>query len=353
MTLGIAVVAPPLVTVVTDRRVSGATASDDYTKAGSLFYRDAQLAYTLAGLAAVPHLKFVTREWLAEALCVAGEGGAGLDEAMRRLAAACGPIVNIPGVSRADRRLSILVAGFVFRDDAPVPIIYVVSNFQRVDSPPAAQSRTHFEATKLEGEAANGVIYAIGSGMPLITSADIAAITKAASAKPLTLNAVGDTTASVIARVSSADRKGLVGPNATSLVVPNGPGATIQTRYHADRATKTIPLPAAVYAEYGNEGAYVMLSTEYQGEGADAGRTLSVPVVPANHLCPCGSGKKYKRCHRNQDGIAGGLAGVRITTDWKIIAKPEDGSAIDFLSVGSGGAYNPPLRPSSAATTKT
>ena len=44
--------------------------------------------------------------------------------------------------------------------------------------------------------------------------------------------------------------------------------------------------------------------------GAGAGPTSEFAGVGRNDLCPCGSGKKYKRCHGNPDGPTGQTARV-------------------------------------------
>lgn len=336
MTLGIGIFGRGYVAVVTDRRLTGAVSSDDSSKAGVVAFSDAQLVYTLAGFAAAPELAMTTSHWLAEELCAAGEGGVGVDLAMQRLVAACSAKVNNPRIQRKDRRLDVLFIGFTYSafSIVPMPVIFAVSNYSREADGSLSSGRDAFAVERTDLDLRARGIVTIGSGAGLITEQEVASVIK--SIESDNILASSDTAAAVVAAVSARDRKGGVSANATSIVQPNGWDSGVITRYHADGATRNIPMCAVVEARYGNHGAYVLLDPSYSGWGDDDQRVLQVPVVGRNQLCPCGSGKRYRSCHRRRQGMAGGLTGIKGSVLFMFRALPEDGSNIEIMAIDSG-----------------
>jgi len=89
-------------------------------------------------------------------------------------------------------------------------------------------------------------------------------------------------------RKSSLD---LIGKQISSVVVPAAIDEPAAARYHSDVAQSTSYGITEVIARSDMGLAWKSELTAKNG-GLDA-----VPTVGRNVPCPCGSGKKYKRCH--------------------------------------------------------
>jgi hypothetical protein len=91
--------------------------------------------------------------------------------------------------------------------------------------------------------------------------------------------------------------KGLVGKQCTSLVLPSDPNADALGEYHPDKVTNKIYIPDYIEARGCDYGAFVIAKPEFQFLDYSGKPSLVIPKVASNAPCPCGSEKKYKRCH--------------------------------------------------------
>lgn len=94
----------------------------------------------------------------------------------------------------------------------------------------------------------------------------------------------------------SPKSKNLVGKQCMSIVVPIQGG--VIANYHSAKVKNKLYLPSSVVstpnASFTNQGGHI--------EQLDVSSVpLVIPKVGRNWPCPCGSGKKYKKCHLNRN----------------------------------------------------
>jgi SEC-C motif len=92
--------------------------------------------------------------------------------------------------------------------------------------------------------------------------------------------------------------KNVVGTQCTSIVLPSSPDASGSLEYHSGTLRTKLFAPSIVEAR-GGHAAFIVDSPEVKIRDS-SGRPLilAVPKVGPNQPCPCGSGKKYKKCCR-------------------------------------------------------
>jgi hypothetical protein len=132
MTLLLALSNERLSLLVADRRVTnnGLVKDEEFNKVVVLFCDDARVALAFTGLASCPG--FNTQIWLREALYEIGLARHTIHEILQELENRATLAFSTPPISKlstADRRLAILVTGFVYRDGPPSNIVYSLSNF--------------------------------------------------------------------------------------------------------------------------------------------------------------------------------------------------------------------------------
>ncbi|MEU1607141.1 SEC-C metal-binding domain-containing protein [Micromonospora matsumotoense] len=341
VTYGFAFVTSAYAGVVTDRQISGALIGE-VGKCGEVRYRDAKLAYTMAGLAEAPRLGFKTRQWLAEALCDAGAPGVGIDSAIPNFATlATKKIRSLAGVRGEESRLSVLISGFKNSPLGALGIVYLVSNYQAFDLPNVETPWREFRVTKIEATPSSGVLTWIGSAVPTRKILEPAARLLGNPDVPPS-HAV-ESLVDVIRKASDRDRRGEIGKRCSSVVVPLQAGVPSMFDFHPDGPVQKLHVPTSVCAIYGNSGAYIRLDPEvwtHPGSGSDSGDAwagpaegggieyLGTPTVKRNTPCPCGSGKRYRKCHAKGWRPSEDSPGLYTRGRFMYKALPEDGSDI-------------------------
>lgn len=334
MTLAIAFAGLRFAGVITDRRLSsgGTTADDDAGKSGLVEFRDGPLAYGFAGLAAAPEHKFQTRDWLVNALLASGEGGASQEAAIDRLAAYSAQqvhnLVTPPlglgprRVRPEDTRTTFLFAGYeVTGEHSATRRIYVLSNFES-EHETRAEPWDRFRWTSYGVAPGEVAILAAGSGREHMRREEVEQLTAllknlAVPAKDFVSYAL-----QVVRQVALRDKRRTVGARCSSVILNYGAPNPLAMSYHADGVATTAYSPDFVSATYGDAGAYALCRGEYSG-GYDApnGWIASASASSKNAPCPCGSGRKYKRCHGGQ-GTAPGTSQINTSIQFSVRRAP-------------------------------
>jgi hypothetical protein len=96
----------------------------------------------------------------------------------------------------------------------------------------------------------------------------------------------------------SPESRGAISRECQSIILPVDPSRSAEGAYHAGEATTVMYGINTVSALGEGRGAIVTVESRFSVLGEDGNPlVIAVPPVGRNRPCPCGSGKKYKRCH--------------------------------------------------------
>lgn len=325
MTFGIAFAGSRYVGVISDRRVTGTDLNDEVGKCGAVEFSDGLLAYTMSGLAEVPLRNFRSREWTARALLASGHGGVGTEQALMNFADIATQLmhelVSPPRgsgsvrVERRHARSSYAFAGYVGEGPVRIRQVYVVSNYETLAATEDALTGEEFLTSALTPGPDEVAITLIGSGRGHVTRKEVEYLASLLARSSVPPEEFGKEAVEIVRRVALRDPAGTVGARCSAVIVKEPPHAEpLVTEYYPDAPSKTSHTTDFVGATYGRGGAYALIDGHYSG-GHDAPPdfvtstpsdwTPAVPNVNKNAKCPCGSGKKYKSCHRRRRGRQG------------------------------------------------
>ena len=295
---------------VSDRRLTDAHGDPcvlPENKATIVSLADARFLCGFAGLARAG--RFRTGQWIVDALLEAAQKdhlALGTLERFRHAATEKFQTPQLSAVPQQHRRLSVLLTGY--RDVLPPPnlIAALITNFQNFESGQDEEPWDEFRATywSLKPDTPPSEIayvQRIGNWAPM-TADDVAVLKRALqerrNASALVEMAVG-LVRSIAARPAAA---GTIGKDVSSVVLPSA--------RPADLEAGTFPIYGGYHpvgASHRWHGVHQVISLPNVGlalmdpmvAAADASSTLPLAVqkVGRNKECPCGSGKKYKRCH--------------------------------------------------------
>jgi hypothetical protein len=292
--------------MVSDRRLSeaGALVDDESNKAAVLFCADARLAVSFTGLAAdyrargmrgiAPPGRLRTEQWLLEALHEAATPDRAIRSIVQSFAhAASERWARIPGRIRVeDRGVAFLFAGYRYGSGGASPYWCLVSNF--VDGGRSAKPDFAVD----EGLDSSAYMFGAGAHRALVKSEMRNLGSLVESRRPA--NAIVGKAVEIIQQAADSPiASGTVGKQCTSIVVPAQPDAPVEQAYHTAVTTNTIHGVNQVDVREGR-GISVMnpsITQDPRSPSEPVPPAFAVPKVGRNQPCPCGSGKKYKRCH--------------------------------------------------------
>jgi hypothetical protein len=287
------------VILISDRRLSanGKIVEDESNKAATFNLQDARLAVAFTGLARAG--TFQTRRWLLAALLDSANPDYQMEPTIKRFCnRATQDFAKIVVPRKSDKRLTVVLAGYFYNEMPPRCYCWVVSNFEGFDSDgaePFDEFKSRWWRNKQPSEERYFRIFTAGiSTFRSQTDADSLRIllqeNKPASAL------VGKGVEVLRAIGKSPLSKKLVGQQCTSIVLPSSPDAEGSFEYHSGTLRTKLFAPSIIEAR-GRHAAFVIDSPKVEIRDR-SGRplVLSVPKVGPNQPCPCGSGKKYKKC---------------------------------------------------------
>jgi len=302
------------VILISDRRLSwkGKPVDEESNKATTFVCRDARLVAAFTGVARAGN--FITRRWLLEALVESATPEYLLeptlnrfrDRASRDIKKAADDYDRIyakNGQPKLDRRLSILLGGYSYVEEPPRCYFFLISNFEKFNSQysTAATASDEFTLDILRESRPSEIPFVM---VAYVGNTDAM---KQRHVEPLqTLlredrppEALVGKGIEIIRQVSKLPKSGqVIGEQCTSIVLPRDPSLPTRSQYHSAKNATRVFTPSHVEARGGEFGAYVLDSpyTEIR-DAADQPFILAVAKVGRNHPCPCGNGKKYKKCH--------------------------------------------------------
>jgi hypothetical protein len=204
--------------------------------------------------------------------------------------------------NNSDKRLTVVLAGYCYNETTPRCYYWLVSNFEGFDdqsqplAEPLDQFRIHWCREKRPSEEFPSLVFAAGCYAALTQSHIYSLRTLLQRNKPAA--ALVGKGVEVLRAVAKSPLSGnRVGTQCTSIVLSSGPGATGLLEYHSGAVKTKIFAPSVIEARGGGHATFIVESPEVEiHDPSGRPSILTVPKVRPNDPCPCGSGKKYKKC---------------------------------------------------------
>ena len=288
---------------ISDRRLSsnGQLVDDESAKAVGLTCANARLAYGYTGLAR--YGTFVTQDWLISALLDCGPPNYDALSILERLRVRASddfvqhPVLKV--IPRADKRLSVLFSGYLYHHDPPLAVYALLTNYQDFES--GRDSHEAWDQFSLRrwweirpSDAELTIVQRVGNWHAMAQSDEIVLRELLTARKPA--RAIVGKGVNLMREI--ADRpsaRGTIGKQLTSIIIPRDKEKAMGSGYHTNVNRYELYIPDRV----------TLISDEIKSfhtgaklELKNKSRPFAVPKVGRNHPCPCGSGKKYKYCHR-------------------------------------------------------
>jgi hypothetical protein len=132
MTLIVAAASADNVVLASDRRftINGRLDEDDSHKMVTLACRDSRAAVAFTGLGYSHHLGFRTGSWLPQALADAARGIYTVKGTLEQFAAEATGTVNNLRLPPTQKHLTIIVAGYLFKENSWAPYLCFLSNWE-------------------------------------------------------------------------------------------------------------------------------------------------------------------------------------------------------------------------------
>jgi hypothetical protein len=286
--------------LVSDRRLTsnGKLKDDEANKASLFVCQDARLAVAYTVLA--EYGTFQTRFWLPTALVESAAPDFQVGPTIERFRERATRDFAGLKLNTRDKRFTVVLAGYYYGDATPRCCCWQMSNFEGIDAqePPLAEASDEFKA-EFRGERP-------ASDRPslLLAAGEYRAVSQVDfdSLGPLVreykpANAlVGKAVEVIHAAADSSRAKGVIGKQCTSIVLPSKLDEQAVGEYHSATLARRRYFPSFIKAS--ESGAFVIADPEVEVRGVNNQPiVLSVPKVGRNHVCPCGSGLKFKKCH--------------------------------------------------------
>jgi SEC-C motif len=295
MTLGLGILTRKFCCIVSDRRTSAGNAlvDDEFDKTCMLRTRDARVAVTFTGLAS--HKQYHSKVRLIHYLKASAAPDYLLPAMMGRICTILSKDFlqdqDIRTIPKRVRKFTLMVMGYRYdRHEKSTPCFGMISNFQDMDAGQAVDEPwpefRPFLYPFPDTINYEGMMIGQTGALDRKKMEDLARPTQEPRPQAVVgrlVNLVQDAS-----RVSS-----LIGGQVTSIVIPQGWREEVQVAYHVSSPQRTIYWPASVTAH-----PTELWSLDGFNLTADGSIYLKVPIVSGNRSCPCGSGLKYKLCHR-------------------------------------------------------
>lgn len=283
---------------VSDMRLSsnGRLIDDDAFKGGIFICSNARFVFGFTGLARCDG--FDTERWLLENLVKSGNPDFDAQSTLDRLTQkATQDFKNLPSLRKVPseyKRLSVMFSGYLYSHSPPLGAYAIMTNFQDfATSQDASAACDLFKCSywneKKPRQENFTFIQRVGARTAMSTGDEVSLRTLLSERKPA--KAVVDKAVQIIRNMADwPQAAGTIGKQLLSVTLPRDFNAGFLTEYHSMYPRKvTYFAPMAISTR------------DRQMAMAENALSAEIPIVfprvGRNEPCPCGSGKKYKKCH--------------------------------------------------------
>jgi hypothetical protein len=285
-------------------------------KAGLLLCGDARLAYSFAGLAftgTFAQRTFDTRLWLRRAILEAADpfyqAQPIVDKLRELLTAEFQTNREILKLPKSSRRLSVMLAGVLNTIHGGMHTSWVLTNYQQsfdawgVVQADRAEAHEEFAVASWQQPLSLGDAYAhierLGTWRAVSDTRMLRLAELLAERRPVP--ALVDAGVKALQSASDSHRSlKQVGKEASVLIIPTDHREPCSGRSGVGSARKSLHrVPDWLVATGPNERRWVSLEFEKVADPGKPYSDVSTPRVRRNAPCPCGSGYRYRDCHKN------------------------------------------------------
>ena len=302
MTLILALGNSEQVIQVSDRRLTrnGLLVDDESNKAGMIRCCDARFAYGFTGIAQIGN--FITKNWLIESIYNCLYPDYCLGKMLERLREkASNDFRTIPIIRRLnqmDKLLTILFSGYLMHTTPPIWGYSIITNDSRYETSDNRICdnfivRCWKEKRPFIGEPT--MIQKVGA-WPAITKHDEDELRKFLEQRKPIKAIIGkcvDMFRIISARTTAANT---VGKQLSIITIPRDISSEPLTGYESDIIKYEAFFPDQIVA-FGDDNRFMARDSMLKSESTLGLNPFVFPRVGRNRPCPCGSKKKYKRCH--------------------------------------------------------
>ena len=285
--------------LVADRRYSrpGGFFEDEKTKSTIVVCQDARLAAGFSGLA--EYQQFRTEQWLLQALHECAAPDYCMGPMLSRLAEIATRDFGKLNLPPAQKRLSIIFAGYQYVEKPPIMCYSRISNYEYPDESTLAEAQQQFSTTfwKEIRPLTHEPTFIITAGNPSGLDRTGAEQLRTLQSTNAPVDAViGKSVELIRAAADNPRSSGTVGKQCLSIMLPVNLTSEPTTGYHSATVSYSYFMPNIVIATPGHEATAMSITfSAVDPEGPQ--HAVAFPKVRRNAPCPCKSGKKYKHCH--------------------------------------------------------
>ena len=301
MTLVLALANSRYAVQLSDRRLSwgGTPVTEQANKATIVVCANARLALGMAGIAHVG--AFNTDDWIINTLSdYTGsrfDGGSIFQWFSERVTEEFARNPDLLSLTPSQRRLSVMLTGYLGAGSSALLANALVTNYQDAetlrDSADAWDKfRTYFSVQK-EGSANPTLIQRIGAWQAMKDEDELPlrALLEADPPPPTLVGAGVGYIRSIADRPAAG---GTIGKSVSSIVISrDGAQPIAEMHYHEGVDAIT----SVNYVLLLPDQRFAAKQMEIRRVDAKVGEKSFIPKVGRNKPCPCGTGKKYKKCH--------------------------------------------------------
>lgn len=284
---------------VMDRRLtaSGEVIEEESCKGGVFQCNNARLNFAYTGLAKAG--TFITRDWLLETLAnsISTDFDAKntLDQFVYLANKNYLPSIPEPIRYSSERRLIIVFSGYLYHHDPPMGAYAIIRNHSLVNNRIRFHDFKIGYLTETRPNDANWSLVLFLGSHTVVTHNDIeklkSILRKDTDHKAIT-NLVVDRIRNIGRRPESS---GTIGGQLLSTCIPIDPATGFICNYHSESVKHITYMPD--WLLYKKNIGFTIKNISLEAVDPESTPPLTVPKVRRNNPCPCGSGKKYKRCH--------------------------------------------------------
>ena len=284
---------------VSDRRLSsnGQLIDDDAFKGGIFICSNARFVFGFTGLAKFGD--FDTERWLLENLANLGkpdfDAKSTLDRLTQKATEDFANLHSLAQVHNEDKRLSVMFSGYLYHHSPPLAVYSIMTNFQnfetqKYDSKAWDSFNSCYWREKSPRKKNFTFIQRVG-GWPAMLTSDEDSLRVLLSERK-SANAIVDKAVQIIRSIADRPQAaGTIGKQLSSVILPIESNADPINEYHSMYSRQIIKLTPMAISTIDKQMA--MAEPELSSNVP-----ITFPKIGRNDPCPCGSGRKYKRCHR-------------------------------------------------------
>jgi SEC-C motif len=285
-----------------DRRLTadGRVVAEDYGKSGSIFFADSRFTFGFTGIARARGVD--VRRWILDTLLRSGPPDFTAAGTLSRFAQQAtldfSRLPHFRSLAPLSRRLSIIFLGYIYNQNPPLLAAGVVSNCQDFSTGKetlVAREEFVFSHTQeKQPRVENPTFIQHVGAMGLLSEADVAALREVLESRKPANAIVGMAGGKMLELADRSDAHGTVGRQLTWIRLPSDRAESVASGSYLSSPGPSDFLPSVIWCTPKGTGVVDYVSFTAVEE---TNARPKIPVVGRNSKCPCGSGKRYKKCH--------------------------------------------------------